>query len=61
MTEGVSWDELLDRAGRGMGPWTTASYPGECDECFFEYDAGDQIRHSDHADGWVCEECGDVD
>lgn len=42
-----------------MGPWFTASYPGECDECGGFFEAGDTIR-SDGAGGWLCDdpECG---
>jgi hypothetical protein len=56
----TDWEDLLDRAGMGMGPWVIAARDGECDECGYAYDEGERIRHSDHADGWVCEECGDV-
>jgi hypothetical protein len=56
----TDWDDLLKRADLGLGNWVTASFPGTCAECLAYYDEGEQIRYSEHAQGWVCEECGDV-
>lgn len=43
------------------GPWVTARFDGDCDECgamIFAF--ADRIR-SDGEGGWLCEECGDDD
>ena len=43
-----------------LGPWITARFDGECDECGDLIMEGDQIR-SDGEGGWLCENCGDDD
>ena len=42
---------------RKFGPWFQARYDGECDNCGYEFQAGDSIR-SDGNGGWLCGECG---
>ena len=41
----------------GPGPWVTARYDGECDNCGDPIDAGDLIC-PDGEGGWLCEPCG---
>lgn len=43
-----------------FGPWFTAGFDSDCDECGGPIDEGDRIR-SDGEGGWLCEECGDDD
>lgn len=45
-----------DAPRQGPGPWFTASYPGECSGCGFEYNEGVIIR-ADGSGGWEAEEC----
>ena len=42
----------------GYGPWVTAGFDGECDDCGAPVSEGDSIR-SDGAGGWLCASCGD--
>ena len=39
------------------GPWFTASYPGECDDCGDGIVPGDDIR-ADGLGGYLCDACG---
>lgn len=48
----------FDGPCRILGPWFTASYPGDCDECGGEFEAGDMIR-ADGDGGYLCEDCGE--
>ncbi len=46
-------------ARKDLGPWFTAAYSSECNECFAPIDEGDQARYKEGE--VVCEECGDTD
>jgi len=43
-----------------FGPWTPAQYEGVCaaPACGQRITVGDDIRHADGVDGWVCASCG---
>jgi hypothetical protein len=43
-------------ASRDLGPWFTARYDSECNECFGDIWEGDQARYKEGE--VVCEECG---
>lgn len=43
-----------------MGPWFTASFDSDCDDCGGMIMEGEWVR-SDGAGGWLCEECGEDD
>lgn len=40
-----------------FGPWFTAQFDSECDDCGEDIEEGDQIR-ADGEGGYLCEECG---
>jgi len=44
-------------SGSTYGPWLTAVFDGECDDCGIDIWAGDQIR-GDGEGGWLCGDCG---
>ena len=43
-----------------MGPWFSARYDGECDECGGVIEAGDDVRYDD-THSLLCEDCGEAD
>ena len=43
-----------------MGPWFTARFDSDCDECGALISEGDQIR-ADGTGGYICEDCGEDD
>jgi hypothetical protein len=42
------------------GPWITARFDSDCDDCGGTISEGDEIR-SDGAGGWLCQPCGEDD
>jgi hypothetical protein len=46
--------------GTGPGPVFTASYPGRCDACDFDFAPGDQIRATGLGHGYLGPCCGEV-
>lgn len=52
----MNFAALLERSEKG--PWILAGWPGECDGCGEEFDAGDEIR-ADGQGGWEAKRCCD--